>query len=208
MHLVHLAEVKVGGPPTSVLEHEAVQHLVTDDDTGQMAYPVPSHQLCHVHFVRHLGELLQEEGVGLLEREDVLGTVRGILAHLRNSVEVHRLRHEAWAITERVRSTLSELERVAHRLDQGACPHAARSIRREAKALVVFAEVAMRGVRLPATSNGVERVMGMISDRCKRKWARWGRGLRNQLVMLLGRKTRRGVYELAVRRYIKGEAFP
>ena len=207
-HHVRLAEVKVGGPPTSVLERETVQHLVTDDDTGLMAYPVPTHQLCHVHFVRRLGDLLQEEGVGLLEREEVLGAVRGILAHLRNSVEYHRLRHEPWAITERVRSTLSELEQIAHRLDHGACPHAARSIRREAKALVVFAEVAMRGVGLPATSNGVERVMGMIADRCKRKWARWGRGLRNQLVMLLGRKTRRGVYELAVRRYIKGEAFP
>jgi hypothetical protein len=201
-HHVHLAEVRVGGPPTSVLEGLLVDGLVTDDDSGLMAYPVRVHQLCHVHFVRLLGELLQEEGVGLLVREETLATARGLLAHLRNSVEYHRLRGEWWAVTDRVRGTLQELEQLARRLERGACPRSARTIRREAKALVVFAEVAVHGIRMPATSNGVERVMGMIADRCKRKWARWGSGLRNLLVMLLARKTRRGTYELALQRYL------
>lgn len=201
-HHVHLAEVKVNGPSTSALEGQRVEHLVTDDDFGLMAYPARVHQLCHVHFVRRLGELLQEEGVGLLEREEFLGPVRGLLAHLRSSVEVHRLRGECWAITERVRQSLEGLETVARRLERGICPGAARTIRREAKALVVFAEVAAHGIHLPATSNGVERVMGMVADRCKRKWARWGSGLRNQLLMLLARKTRRGTYERAVQRYL------
>ena len=201
-HHVHLGEVRVDGAPTSVLEGERVEFLVTDDDSGLMAFPARAHQLCHVHFTRLLGTLLQEEGVGLLEREAILAPVRGALAHLRNSVEVHRLRGEWWAITDRVRSTLVELEGVAYRLEHAGCPRAARAIRREAKALVVFAEVAVYGIRMPATSNGVERVMGMIADRCKRKWARWGSGLRRLTVMLLARKTRRGVYDLAVRRYL------
>ena len=206
-HHVHLAEVAVGGPPASVLERLPVTHLVTDDDAGLMAHPTEFHQLCHVHFVRLLGGLLQEEGVGLLDREAILAPIRGLLAHLRNSVEYHRLRGEWWAITDRVRSTLSELEGVAQRLDRGTCPRSARTVRREAKALVVFAEVVAQGISMPATSNGVERVMGMIADRCKRKWARWGGGLLNQLVMLLSRKTRRAIYELAVRRYMAGRAY-
>ncbi len=199
---VHLAEVKVGGLPTSVLEELSVDALVTDDDSGLMAHPVRAHQLCHVHFVRLVGNLLQEEGVGLLEREAILAPVRGLLAHLRSSVEFHRLRGEWWTITDRVRATLQQLELQAQRLERGACPRAARTVRREAKALVVFAEVAVHGIRMPATSNGVERVMGMIADRCKRKWARWGSGLRNLLVMLLARKARRGTYELALQRYL------
>ncbi|MGA9840277.1 MAG: hypothetical protein WBS16_07600 [Thermoplasmata archaeon] len=207
-HHVHLAEVKVGGPPASVLEGQSVDHLVTDDDFGLMAHPAEFHQLCHVHFVRLLGSLLQEEGVGLLDREAILAPVRGLLAHLRNSVEHHRLRCEWWAITDRVRSTLTELEALAQRLDRGACPRSARTVRREAKALVVFAEVAAQGISMPATSNGVERVMGMIADRCKRKWARWGGGLLNQLVMLLSRKTRRATYELAVHRYLGRRTYP
>ncbi|MGI0070505.1 MAG: hypothetical protein ACRECT_00255 [Thermoplasmata archaeon] len=206
-HHAHLAEVKVGGAPTSVLEGRPVDLLVTDDDTGLMAFPARAHQLCHVHFVRLLGTLLQEEGVGLLEREEIQTPVRNLLAHLRNSVEVHRLRGEWWAITDRVRTTLVELEGIAQRLERGACPRTARAVRREAKALVVFAEVAVHGVRMPATSNGVERVMGMIADRCKRKWARWGGGLRNLLVRLLARKTRRGVYDLAMRRYLARRAY-
>ncbi len=207
-HHVHLAEVNVGGPPASVLEGQAVHQLVTDDDFGLMAYPTEFHQLCHVHFVRLLGGLLQEEGVGLLDREAILAPMRGLLAHLRNSVEHHRLRSEWWAITDRVRSTLIELEALAQRLDRGACPRSARTIRREAKALVVFAEVVAQGISMPATSNGVERVMGMIADRCKRKWARWGGGLLNQLVMLLSRKTRRATYEIAVHRYLSGRTYP
>ncbi len=206
-HHAHLAEVKVEGPPASVLDNEAVTHLVTDGDIGLMAHPVEFHQLCHVHFVRTLGATLQEEGVGLLDREAILTPMRNLLAHLRNSVEYHRLRQEWWAITNRVRSTLTELEVVAQRLDRGACPRSAQWVRRQAKALVVFAEVAAHGISLPATSNGVERVMGMIADRCKRKWARWGGGLLNQLVMLLARKTRRATYELALHRYLNGRAY-
>jgi hypothetical protein len=61
---------------------------------------------------------------------------------------------------------------------------------------------------MPATSNGVERVMGMIAVRCKRKWARWGSGPRRLAVMLLARKTRRGVYDLAaVRRYLARRSY-
>jgi Uncharacterised protein family (UPF0236) len=205
-HHVRLAEVKVGGAPTSVLAGLPIEHLVSDDDSGLMAYPARVHQLCHVHFLRLLGELLREEGVGLVEREALLAPPRGLLAHLRSSVEYHRLRGDWWEITHRVRATLAELEALAERLEQAACPRSARAIRREAKALVVFAEVAVHGIDMPATSNGIERVMGMIADRCKRKWARWGSGLRNQLVMLLARKTRRGTYELAVRRYLARRA--
>lgn len=36
----------------------------------------------------------------------------------------------------------------------------------------MFAKVATLGISLPATSNAVERVVGMMADRCKRKWVR------------------------------------
>ncbi len=145
-HHVHLAAVKVDGPAQSVLVGLEVDGLVTDDDSGLVAVPSRVHQLCHVHFVRLVGELLREEGVGLLDRETPTGEVRGILARLRHSVEFHATRREWRAIAERVRGTLNELEGVARRLERGACPHSARTIRREAKALVVFAEVAVHGI--------------------------------------------------------------
>lgn len=60
---------------------------------------------------------------------------------------------------------------------------------------------------MPATSNGVERVMGMIADRCERKWARWGGGLWNLFVLLLARKTRRATCERAVHEYTRRGAY-
>ena len=147
-----------------------------------MAYPVRAHQLGHVHFVRRLVTWLQEEGGRLL------ASVRGPLSPRRNSVEVRPLRRERWAIPDRLRSTRTERERILQRLEGGSCPRAARAIRREAKARVGFAEVAVHGVRMPVPSDGVER-------------ARWGRGLRDHFGMLPARKTRRGVYDLAAQRY-------
>lgn len=191
-HRVHRTEVVVEGPPTSAFHGQPVDDLVTDDDAGRMAHPTRVRQLCPVHLVHLLGALLPKEGVSLFEREAILGPARGLLAPRRNSVELHRLRREWWASTDRVRIPLTELEALAQRLDRAMCPRSARAIRRDAKALVVFAEVAAHGIRLPATSNEIERAIGMTADCCKRKWARWGRGLHNLRVMWLARKTRRG----------------
>ena len=156
----------MGGAPTSVLEGLHVECLVTDDDMGFMGHRARFSQLSHVHFVRLLGVLLQKEGVGLLEREATLAPTQGLFAQLRSSVEAHRLRGERWESTDRVRSTVAELEVLAERLERGACPRSGRGIRREAKALVVFTEVAVHEIRTPATSNGIEPVIGMIADQC------------------------------------------
>lgn len=46
--------------------------------------------------------------------------------------------------------------------------------------------------------------MGMVANRCKRKWARWNGGLRSLLQLLLIRKTRPASYGWAVRSYFRG----
>jgi hypothetical protein len=77
-------------------------------------------------------------------------------------------------------------------------------VRSEGRATVVFAELAMRGLWMPTTNNGIERTMGTIADRCKRKWAHCGRGLR-YMVMLLIRQTRPAVYSQAAHQYLRGK---
>ncbi|MDE1837510.1 MAG: hypothetical protein KGJ23_12965 [Euryarchaeota archaeon] len=201
-HRVELVNVRVGAPPGASLEGEEVQKLTTDDAPGLRAFGAEYQQLCHVHFCRHLNDLLGDEGMSLEERERVVGPVRGLLAHLRNSVEFHRHDGNGVAVTERVRATLQELGALGHRLEQGGCPQSARFVLREMRALVVFAEVG-GGLWMPATSNAVERVMGAIADRCKRKWAHWGSGLRNLVLTMLVRRFRPRVWGLAVRRYLR-----
>jgi hypothetical protein len=203
-HRVGLVEVRVGGAPAEALEGQYVERLTTDDDPGLMASPAGAHQLCHVHFVRRVVELLQEEGVSLLDREVVVAPLQGLLAHLRASTDLHRMDRNWDALDHRVRETLTDLGSVAEFLQHGGCRRTARFVRKEMRALVVFSRLAREGIWMPATSNGVERVMGMIADRCKRKWARWGRGLRNLNVMMLTRKTRPGAYRRGCQRYLSG----
>ena len=205
-HRLELVGVRVGARPGASLEGEEVLHLTTDDAPGLRAFGAEYQQLCHVHFVRHLADLLGEEGVSLLEREGILAPVRALLAHLRNSVEAHRHDGNGAAVTFRVQATLDELSALGQRLAQGGCPQSSRFVLREMRALVVFAQVG-GGLWMPATSNGVERVMGMIADRCKRKWAHWNSGLQNLILTMLARKIRPRVYGLAVRRYLRSGSY-
>ncbi len=201
-HRLELVDVRVGGPPGASLAGEEVHRLTTDDAPGLRAFGAAHQQLCHVHFVRHLADLLGEEGVSLPQREGILAPVRGLLAHLRNSVEAHRHEGNGAAVTLRVQATLAELSALGQSLAQGGYPQSSRFVLREMRALVVFAQVG-GGLWMPATTNGVERVMGMIADRCKRKWAHWNRGLQNLVLMMLARKIRPMVYGMAVRRYLR-----
>ena len=205
-HSIEVTGIQIGGPASAVLGGP-VDRLTTDD---ALAYSVEGlarwHSLCHVHFLRRVTALLAEER-GLMsmgERETLVRELSGVLAHLRASVEVHRLDGNGAAVTDRVAVTLDRFGTIGRELEQRGLRQSGRYVRESGRATVVFAEVTMRGGWMPATSNGVERVMGMIADRCKRKWAHWNRGLPNLLQLLLIRKTRPASYGWAVRNYLEG----
>ncbi len=205
-HRVQLVGVAVDLRPGTALGDAEVHRLTSDDAPGLRALDGDHRQLCHVHFVRHLADLLGDEGVSLSEREAILGPVWGLLAHLRNSVEVHRHDGSVGRVTERVQVTLRELGLAGLRLERAGCPQSARFVLREMRSLVVFAEVG-KELWIPATSNGVERVMGMIADRCKRKWAHWNRGPHNMVLTMMARKIHPSVYGLATRRYLRARGY-
>ncbi|MGI0132325.1 MAG: hypothetical protein ACREDK_04445 [Thermoplasmata archaeon] len=206
-HSIEVTGIQVGGPARAVLGSEMVERLTTDDALAYSAEGVARwHSLCHVHFVRRVTALLSEEKglMAMPEREAVARDLSGVLAHLRNSVELHQRDGNRTAVTDRVAATLEHFGRVGHELEGRGLVQTSRYIRESGRATVVFAELTMRGGRMPATSNGVERVMGMIADRCKRKWAHWNRGLPNLLQLLLIRKTRPASYGWAMRNYMRG----
>jgi hypothetical protein len=132
-----------------------------------MALPVPR------PFVRRVTALLAEEKglISLEEREGVARDLSGVLAHLRASVELHRRDGNRAAVTDRVAATLAHFGKIGTELEGRGLHQTGRCVREGGRATVVFAEVTMRGGWMPATSNGVERIMGMIADRCKKKWA-------------------------------------
>ena len=171
-HKVEVVAVRVVGTAGRVIGPE-VARLVTD---GALAYsPAPTvwHQLCHVHFLRHVTDLLVSEA-GLMDTPDRKAVVRelgGVLGRLRASVAKQGVEGNSVAIAHRIEATLERFGEIGRELHRRGLRQTARLILDRGRATVVFAEVTSRGGWMPATLNGFERVMGMIAERCKRKWA-------------------------------------
>ena len=207
-HSVEVVGIQVGGPARGVLGPAPLERLVTDDAASYATDAARWHSLCHVHFLRRVTSLLTDEKglMDVAEREAVVRGLAGELAHLRASVAHHQLDGDRVAVTRRIAATLAYLGKVGEDLEHRGLRMTGRYVRERGRATVVFAEVTNRGGWMPATSNGVERMMGMIADRCKRKWAHWNRGLGNLLQLLLIRKTRPASYDWAVRAYLRGRS--
>ena len=207
-HKVELVAVQVDHSPAEVLPAVPLERLVTDDALAYSVDLARWHQLCHLHFLRRVQALLTEER-GLMEvaeREAVLRHLGALLGHLRASVEKHRVDGDKVAITYRIEETLRQFGAIAIGLEQRGLRQTARYVRERGRATVVFAEMAGHGGWMPATSNGVERIMGMIADRCKKRWAHWNSGLERLVRLLLTRKTRPAAYAWATRRYLAGSS--
>lgn len=113
---------------------------------------------------------------------------------------------------ERLRGGIDEalrgLREVACKLRGRGYPRAAGFLEGNARFMVTFAEVALEGVRIPYTTNRIERLMGEISKRCKHRWMHWStEGLRNILILVLVRYTDEVLYEGFKNAYIHNETF-
>jgi transposase-like protein len=96
-----------------------------------------------------------------------------------------------------IRRTIEELERLAKMLFFKGYRNAASFIRRNARMMVTFAEMAMEGMRIPYSSNVIERLMVEVSKRSKNRWMRWSeKGLRSMLTLVLVRYTEPVCYEV------------
>ena len=63
-------------------------------------------------------------------------------------------------------------------------------------------------MRIPYTTNRIERLMGEISKRCKHEWMHWSTcGLKNILTLVLVRYTDEALYENFKNAYIHNEAY-
>jgi hypothetical protein len=209
-HQVQVVAVEVNTPAGDVLKGENVERLMTGDNPAYERVGVVAHGRC----LRHLGKrvrwlLWNDQGVGngsatREERKEFLRNLSELLWTLEHSVKKHRKDHDWDALVKRIQTTLRGLSALATRMEKAGYTAAAKYVRSNGRVAVVFAEMAILGHWMPATTKGIERIMGMIADRCKRKWAYWGSGLRNLVLLLLTRKTRLGVFVKAQARYLKG----
>jgi hypothetical protein len=107
------------------------------------------------------------------ERAAIVRTVRGLLAHRRNSVAFHLPRGETEAVAHRIQQTTQEFRRLGTRLGNDGYGRTARMLHRLSDQVTTFASLALQGITVPWNSNVVERLMGTVSKRAKHKWMSW-----------------------------------
>jgi len=144
------------------LEGSEMSVLVSDGDRELNRIGAKRRQLCILHAVRLVTYELWKGGMGRRERLEAEQKMKGILFKLVNAVKGGLKGEE---LRGRIRRTVEGLERLAKGLFFKGYRDAASFIRRNARMMVTFAEMAMEGMRIPYTSNVIERLMGEVSNR-------------------------------------------
>jgi len=183
--------------------------LVSDDEPGLVnAVEAERRQLCVLHAIKYLLYTLWKEGMSKEERDEAAIAIKQTLFTLVNSTRKHLEDGDRERLQARISWTLRELHATARRLRGRGYPKAAAFITKHARFMVTFAELALEGVRIPYTTNRIERLMGEISKRCKHKWMHWSTsGLKNILTLVLVRYTDEALYENFKNAYIHNEAY-
>jgi len=183
--------------------------LVSDDEPGLTgAVRAERRQLCVLHAIKYLLFTLWRDGMSREEREEAARAIKQPLFTLVNSTKRHLEDGDVERLQARIDQTLRELHAMAGRLRGRGYSKAGDFIEKHAGFMVTFAELALEGVRIPYTTNRIERLMGEISKRCKHRWMHWSTiGLKNILALVLIRYTDETLYENFKNSYIHNEAF-
>jgi hypothetical protein len=178
--------------------------LIGDADRGiRLNLPYERRQLDLVHAVKDSLYKLWAEGMGREEREVVSVEIKQLLYTLVNSVKKHLEDNNEDSLRRRIESTIKGLIALAEHLKMKGYQKTAAFIRSNARFMVTFAKLALKNIRIPYTSNVIERLMGEISKRCKHKWMHWStEGLENILQIILVRYTNPQFYKQFWKTYI------
>jgi hypothetical protein len=177
--------------------------LVSDGEPDLKHQEPEMHQLCILHAIKRLMYALWRERASKEEREHLKAELERILYTLINSTNRHANDGDHQALRRRIESTHRELSNLAVTLKRQGYNEASQFITRNSKLLVTFAELSLKGIRIPYTTNQIERLMGEIAKRCKHRWAHWStEGLRNTLTFILIHYTNPTLYEEYWQTYI------
>lgn len=190
-------------PPTVVSDMErGLANLVTPENGFW--------QPCLIHVVKGTGFSLWGDGLSMgEEKKRIVGTVNGLLAHLRNSLEYHLPKGEKKAVEHRIKQTTKEFRRLATILYDKGFWKTARFLRELSNAVTTFAVLALQGIKIPWHNNRVERLMGEVSKRFKHKWMSWTeKGAQSLLTLLVVRIIEPGVYRTFFNQKLYGTAHP
>jgi hypothetical protein len=150
---------------------------------------------CNRHCVGDVAFHLWKAGLTKVERDVIVGEIKGVLHTLHSSVCNHVVDGDFARLSWRIDWVLFELKRIGSLLSGRGLVGVAKFIFNTANYMVTYARLVMSNISVPWTNNLIERLMGEIAKRIKHKWMHWSeRGLLNLLNILLTRYCNKRVY--------------
>ena len=156
----------------NLIQYDAI---VADAEPGlYQAFNGIRFQLCHIHAIRDTGYCLWEDGLKKKESELYVSQLESILYTLQNSTKKYWIDRDDIRLMKRIEWTKIELRKLIRFLRSMAHCSTADFLERHIDHLTTAAELAIsKGIRVPWTTNQIERMMREIGKRTKKKGMCW-----------------------------------
>ena len=164
--------------------------LVSDAEPGlYQAFNGLRFQLCHLHAIRDTGYYLWQDGLTKKNYDVYVEKLKTILYTLQNSTKKYWKDGDNARLIRRVEWTKSEVKKLIALLRRSGYHQAGNFLSRHVDHLTTAAEVAItKGIRVPWTTNQIERMMREVGKRTKKKGMCWSEsGLMRVVVLNLKR---------------------
>ena len=186
------------------IDFEQYKVLVADGETGIQENLCKGHMrfhLCHLHAINDVSFYLWKNGCGRKEGKPYINRLEQLLYTLQNSTKKYWRDKDIMRLARRVRRTKRSVKELADLLIVKGFVEAGEFLQRHVNHLTTASELAPSGLKVPFTTNGMERLMQEIGKRTKKKGMYWSEdGLQRILSMVLKRyvlpKNRRTYIEI------------
>lgn len=151
--------------------------LVGDAEPGLMHNLVKPHmrfQLCHLHAERDLSLFLWKDGLPKLARNEFMKPFKKILYTVQSSTEKYFVDKNKARLRRRLLWANEDIDILARKIERMGLTEASGFLERNKKYLFTSAALAIReGLRVPWTTNQMERLMKELGKRTKKQSMRW-----------------------------------
>ena len=192
MHLLHhsvgisVSEIKEELKNKGLLRKDHI--IIADGETGiHRSFNEYRIQMCAFHFEMNLGYQLWSDGLKFSDRKPYVKEIRRIMSTLKNSVTAN-VKTNPKKLSNRIDQTIIDLTFIANELKNNGLNRACRFVKKHITTVILFAQEALKYVKIPWTNNIMERFIGEVTFRIKNRWAHWGEIGLNSIIYLIATK--------------------
>lgn len=159
------------------VEFSRFRVLVGDAESGlrqNLTKPHMRFQLCHLHAERDLSLYLWKDSLPKLTRNEFMKPFKNVLYTMQHSTEKYFKDKNKARLRKRLTWAYQQIDALAEKIEQRELSYASEFLERNKKYLFTATVLAIReDLKVPWTTNQVERLMKELGKRTKKKSMRW-----------------------------------